>query len=140
MAIKTRHARRIRGKKYYEIILDHFSTELGRRGGHELLTLLAAHASKRMDGSTGVEPADQPCLGKIYHCGGNREIPRFRPTALDMAQAPPHLPLRISEIMPATALRAPRGRADAGEAARCRYLHWTNWIHRQVLTFAIIEW
>jgi hypothetical protein len=25
-------------KKYYEIILDHFSTELGRRGGHELLT------------------------------------------------------------------------------------------------------
>jgi hypothetical protein len=21
-------------KKYYEIILDHFSTELGRRGGH----------------------------------------------------------------------------------------------------------
>jgi hypothetical protein len=37
-------------KKYYEIILDHFSTELGRRGGHELLTLLAAHASKRMDG------------------------------------------------------------------------------------------
>jgi hypothetical protein len=38
--------------KYYEVILDHFSTELGRRGGHELLTLLAAHASKRMDGST----------------------------------------------------------------------------------------
>jgi hypothetical protein len=38
-------------KKYYEIILDHFSTELGR-GGHEVLTLLAAHASKRMDGST----------------------------------------------------------------------------------------
>ena len=38
-------------KKYYEIILDHFSTELGRRGGHELLTLLAAHASKRMDGT-----------------------------------------------------------------------------------------
>jgi hypothetical protein len=58
-------------KKYYEIILDHFSTELGRRGGHELLTLLTAHASKRMDGSTGVEPADQSCLGKI---------PRFRPT------------------------------------------------------------
>ena len=104
-------------KKYYEIILDHFSTELGRRGGHELLTLLAAHASKRMDGSTGVEPADQSCLGKIYQCGGNREIPRFRPTALDMAQAPPRLPLRISEIMPATAPRAPRGRADAGEAA-----------------------
>ena len=60
-------------KKYYEVILDHFSTELGRRGGHELLTLLAAHASKRMDGSTGVEPADQSCLGKIYQCGGNRE-------------------------------------------------------------------
>jgi hypothetical protein len=37
-------------KKYYEIVLDHFSTELGRRG-RELLTLLAAHASKRMDGS-----------------------------------------------------------------------------------------
>jgi hypothetical protein len=36
-------------------------TELGRRG-HELLTLLAAHASKRMDGSTGVEPADQSYL------------------------------------------------------------------------------
>jgi hypothetical protein len=33
-------------------------TELGRRG-HELLTLLAAHASKCMDGSTGAEPADQ---------------------------------------------------------------------------------
>ena len=93
-------------------------TELGRRG-HELLTLLAAHASKRMDGSTGVEPAGQSCLGKTYQCGGNREIPRFRPTALDMAQAPPHLPLRISEIMPATAPRAPRGRADAGEAAGC---------------------
>jgi hypothetical protein len=29
------------------------------------------------------EPADQPCLGKIYQCGGNREIPRFRPTSLD---------------------------------------------------------
>jgi hypothetical protein len=42
--------------------------ELGR-GGHELLTLLAAHASKRMDGSTGAEPADQSCLGKIYQCG-----------------------------------------------------------------------
>jgi hypothetical protein len=93
-------------------------TELGRRG-HELLTLLAAHASKRMDGSTGVEPADQSCLGKIYQCGGNREIPRFHPTALDMAQAPPHLPLRISEILPATAPRAARGRADAGEAAGC---------------------
>ena len=53
-------------KKYYEIILDYFSTELGRRGGHELLTLLAAHASKRMDGSTGVEPADQCCLGRTY--------------------------------------------------------------------------
>jgi hypothetical protein len=38
-------------KKYYEVILDHFSTELGR-GGHELLALLAAHASKRMDDST----------------------------------------------------------------------------------------
>jgi hypothetical protein len=25
-------------KRYYEVILDHFSTELGRRGGHELLT------------------------------------------------------------------------------------------------------
>jgi hypothetical protein len=33
--------------------------------------LLAAHASKRMDGGTGVEPADQPCLGKTCHCGGN---------------------------------------------------------------------
>jgi hypothetical protein len=31
VAIKTRHARRIRGKKYYEVILDHFSTELGQR-------------------------------------------------------------------------------------------------------------
>jgi hypothetical protein len=70
-----------------------------------------------MDGSTGVEPADQSCLGKIYQCGGNREIPRFRPTALDMAQAPPRLPVRISEILPATAPRAARGRADAGEAA-----------------------
>ena len=39
-------------------------TELGQ-GGHELLTLLAAHASKPMDCSTGVEPADQSCLGKI---------------------------------------------------------------------------
>ena len=93
-------------------------TELGR-GGHELLTLLAAHASKRMDCSTGVEPADQSCLGKIYQCGGNREIPRFRPTALDIAQAPPRLPLRISEILPATAPRAARGRADAAEAAGC---------------------
>jgi hypothetical protein len=71
-------------KKCYEVILDHFSTELGRRGGHELPTLLAAHASKRMDGSTGVEPAGQSCLGKICQCGGNREIPRFRPTALDI--------------------------------------------------------
>jgi hypothetical protein len=38
-------------KNYYEIILDHFSTELGQGGhelAHELLTLLAAHASKRM--------------------------------------------------------------------------------------------
>jgi hypothetical protein len=50
VAIKTRHARRIRGKKYSEIILDHFSTELGRRGGHELLTLLAAHASEQAHG------------------------------------------------------------------------------------------
>jgi hypothetical protein len=56
-------------KKYYEVILDHFSTELGRRGD-ELLTMLAAHARKRMDGSTGVEPAGQSCLGKIYQCGG----------------------------------------------------------------------
>ena len=63
-----------------------------------------------MDGSTGVEPADQSCLGKI---------PRFRPTALDIAQAPPRLLLRISEIMPATAPRAARGRADAGEAVGC---------------------
>jgi hypothetical protein len=47
-------------KKYYEIILDHFSTELGRRGGHELLTLLAAHASKRMDGSTIMSRKDLP--------------------------------------------------------------------------------
>jgi hypothetical protein len=105
-------------KKYYDTIFDHFSTELGR-GGYELLTLLAAHASKRMDGSTGVEPVDQSCLRKIYQCGGIREIPRFRPTALDMAQAPPRLPLRISEIMPATAPRAARGRADAGEAVGC---------------------
>jgi hypothetical protein len=45
-----------------------------------------------MDVSTGVEPADQSCLGKIYQCGGNREIPRFRSTALDMAQAPQRLP------------------------------------------------
>jgi hypothetical protein len=74
-------------------------TELGRRG-HEQLTLLAAHASKRMDGSTGVEPAGQSCLGKTYQCGGNREIPRFLPTALDMAQSPPSLALRISEILP----------------------------------------
>ena len=72
-----------------------------------------------MDCSTGVEPADQSCLGKIYQCGDNREIPRFHPTALDMAQAPPHLPLRISEILPATAPRAARGRADAAEAAGC---------------------
>jgi hypothetical protein len=93
-------------------------TELGQ-GGHELLTLLAAHASKPMDCSTGVEPADQSCLGKIYQCGGNREIPRFCPTALDIAQTPPRLPLRISEIMPATAPRAARGRADAAEAAGC---------------------
>jgi hypothetical protein len=94
-------------------------TELGQ-GGHELLTLLStAHASKHMDCSTGVEPADQSCLGKIYQCGGNREIPRFRPTALDIAQAPPRLPLRISEILPATAHRAARGRADAGEAVGC---------------------
>ena len=113
-------------KKYYEIILDHFSTELGRRGGHELLTLLAAHASKRMDCSTGVEPADQSCLGKIYQCGGNREIPRFRPTALDIAQAPPRLLLRISEIMPATAPRAARGRTDAAEAVGCADLAPTN--------------
>jgi hypothetical protein len=48
-----------------------------------------------MDCSTGVEPADQSCLGKIYQCGGNRKIPRFRPTALDIAQAPPRLLLRI---------------------------------------------
>jgi hypothetical protein len=81
--------------------------------------LLAAHASTRMDGSTGVEPADQSCLGKIYQCGGNREIPRFRPTALDIAQAPPRLPLKISEIMPATAPRAARGRADVAEAVGC---------------------
>jgi hypothetical protein len=84
-------------KKYYEVVLDHFSTELGRRG-HELLTLLAAHASKRMDGSTGgAESADQSCVSErsTTQCGGNREIPRFRPTALDMAQAPPRLPLRI---------------------------------------------
>ena len=83
-------------KKCYEVVLGHYiCTELGQ-GGHELLTLLAAHASKRMDCSTGVEPADQSCLGKIYQCGGNREIPRFRPTALDIAQAPPRLLLRIS--------------------------------------------
>ena len=112
-------------KKYYEIILDHFSTELGQ-GGHELLTLLAAHASKRMDCSTGVEPADQSCLGKIYQCGGNREIPRFRPTALDMAQAPPRLPLRISEIVPATAPRVAWGRADAAEAVGCTAVATTN--------------
>jgi hypothetical protein len=79
-----------------------------------------------MDGSTGGKPADQSCLGKIYQCGGNREIPRFRPTALDMAQAPPHLPLRISEIMPATAPRAARGRADAGEAMGCTVVATTK--------------
>jgi hypothetical protein len=105
-------------KRCYEVISDHFSTEFGRRG-HELLTLLAAQASKRMDGSTGVEPANQSCLRKICQCGGNREIPRFRPTALDIAKAPPHLPLRISEILPAAAPRAARGRADAAEAAGC---------------------
>jgi hypothetical protein len=71
---------------------------------------------------TGVEPADQACLGKIYQCGGNREIPRLRPTALDIAQAPPRVPLRISEIMPATAPQAARGRADAGEAMGCTQL------------------
>jgi hypothetical protein len=61
----------------------------------------------------------QSCLGKICQCGGNRAIPRFRPTALDIAQAPPRLLLRISEIMLATAPRAARGRADAAEAVRC---------------------
>jgi hypothetical protein len=55
----------------------------------------------------------------LPECGGNREIPRFRPTALDIAQAPPRLPLRISELLPATAPRAARGRADAAEAAGC---------------------
>jgi hypothetical protein len=71
--------------------------------------------------ATGVEPADQSCLGKIYQCGGSRGIPQFRPTALDMAQpsTSPRLPLRISEVMPATAPRAARGRADAGEAVGC---------------------
>jgi hypothetical protein len=119
VAIKARHARRIRGKKSIMGSLKMIiCTELGQ-GGHELLTLLSAHASKHMDCSTGVEPADQSCLGKIYQCGGNREIPRFRPTALDIAQAPPRLPLRISEILPATAPRAARGRADAAEAAGC---------------------
>jgi hypothetical protein len=71
-----------------------------------------------MDGSTGVEPADQSC--------GNREIPRFRPTALDIAQAPPRLPLRISEVLPATAPRAARGRADAGEAVGCAVVATTK--------------
>jgi hypothetical protein len=119
-------------KKYYEFVLGDYmhrarpAWSLVR--GHELLILLAAHASKRMDGSTGAEPADQPCLGKICQCGGNREIPRLRPTALDIAQAqaPPHLPLRISEILPATALRAARGRADAAEAAGCTVVATTN--------------
>jgi hypothetical protein len=82
-------------KRYYEIVLDHFSTELGRRG-HELLTLLPAHASKRMGGSTGVEPADQCCLGRIYQCSDNREIPRFRPTALNIWPVPPpRLPFKF---------------------------------------------
>jgi hypothetical protein len=85
---------------------------------HELLTLLAAHAIKRMDCSTGVEPADQSCLGKIYQCGGNREIPRFRPTALDVAQAPPRLPLRISEILPATAPEEPPQVGTSGSQRR----------------------
>jgi hypothetical protein len=109
-------------KKYYEIILDHFSTELGCRGGHELLTLLAAHASKRMDCSTGVEPADQSCLGKIYQYGGNREIPRFRPTALDIAQAPPRLLLRISEFMPhcGNKYREPGVKRPSREPGRAR--------------------
>jgi hypothetical protein len=83
-------------KKYYEVVLYDFSTELGLRGGHELLTLLAAHATKCMDGSTGVEPADQCCLRWIYQCSGNREITRFRPTALNIWPVPPpRLPFKI---------------------------------------------
>jgi hypothetical protein len=121
-----------RQKKYYGVVKDHFSTgELGRRG-HELLILLAAHASKRMDGSTGVEPANQSCLGKIYQCGVNREILRFRPTALGiyMAQAPPRLHwIYVAQApprLPATAPRAARGRADAAEAVGCTIVATTN--------------
>jgi hypothetical protein len=107
-------------KKYYGVVQDDYMHRARPPGWPcELLTLLAAHASKRMDCSTGVEPADQSCLGKTYQCGGNREIPRFRPTALDIAQASPRLPLRISEFLPAAVPRAARGRADAAEAVGC---------------------
>jgi hypothetical protein len=108
-------------KKYYEIILDHFSTPSSAAGVAMSCSLCwqLMRASAWMGAQTGVEPADQSCLGKIYQCSGNHEIPRFRPTAPDIAQAPPRLPLRISEFLPATAPRAARGRADAAEAAGC---------------------
>jgi hypothetical protein len=99
-------------------------TELGQGGHEQLLTLLAAHASKPMGCAAQelnqlIHPVSERSTSQA--CGGNREIPRFRPTALDIAQAPtPRLRLRISEIMPATSPRAARGgRADAAEAVGC---------------------
>jgi hypothetical protein len=56
----------------------------------------------------------------IYRGNGSHEIPRLRPTApgTHMALlAPPCLPLRFQEYMPATGPRADRGRANAGETA-----------------------
>jgi hypothetical protein len=74
-------------------------------------------ASAAMDGSTGVEPADQSCLGRIYQCGDNREIPRFRPTSLDIYGPITSRPAFDNfRGYAATAPRAARGRGNAGEA------------------------
>jgi hypothetical protein len=72
-------------KKYYEVVLGGYMHRARPAWRHELLTLLAAHASKRMDGSTGVEPQlINAVSGGSTSRSDNREIPRFRPTALNI--------------------------------------------------------
>jgi hypothetical protein len=66
---------------------------------------------------------------RIYQCSDNREIPRFRISSNGteyLARTTSAPAFQILEIMPATAPRADRARADAGEAVGCADLAPTN--------------
>jgi hypothetical protein len=96
-------------------------TELGRRG-HELQCSLCWQLM-RASGWMAAQELNQlmnPVSERSTSAVATARFPDFvQQHWMYIAQAPPHLPLRMSEILPATAPRAARGRADAAEAAGC---------------------